>query len=311
MRVTANTFPNSLVDQLNALAQRQNQLQNQAASGQRIQLPEDDPVAMSRVLDFQAEARSLNQYRRNIATLREQAQGTYEIVRGLKQISDRAGELATLADGTKSPADLRAYATELSELIKRAAQIANSQSHGDHLLGGTRNDVPPFVVTENPNGQVTAVTYQGNQSVAATEIAEGVTVSAQILGANATGSGPRGLLADTRFGADFFDHLISLQNHLFAGDTDTIASTDRPALAADEENILVHVSANGVLQARLEATDATDAQRSDSLQILVSKEADADLSLVLVRLNQTQTAYQAALQSGARILSTSLLDYIR
>ena len=311
MRVTANTFPNTLVDQLNDLAVRQNRLQNQAATGQRIQNPEDDPAAMSRVLDLQAEGRAVGQYRRNIANLREQAQSNYQVLRGLKQISDRAGELAILADGTKSPEDLRNYATEVTELIKHAAQLANTKFRGDYLLGGTRNDQPPFVSTLNASSQVTAVTYQGNQSVAENEIADGITVSAQTLGANSTGSGPRGLIADSRFGADFFNHLISLQNHLLAGDTASIASTDRPALAADEENILVQVSGNGVLQSRLEATESTAAQRAGSLEVLVSKEVDVDLSQVLVRLNQTQTAYQAALQSGAKLLNISLLDYIR
>jgi len=311
MRVTANTFPNSLVDQLNDLAVRQNRLQNQAATGQRIQSPEDDPAAMSRVLDLQAEGRAVGQYRRNIANLREQAQSNYEVMRGLKQVSDRAGELAILADGTKSPEDLRNYATEITELIKRATQLANTQFRGDYQLGGTRSDQPPFVSTLNANGQVTAVTYQGNQSVAENEIAEGVTVSAQTIGSNSSGSGPRGLITDSRFGADFFNHLISLQNHLVAGDAASIASVDRPQLAADEENILVHVSGNGVLQSRLEASESTAAQRAGSLEVLVSKEVDVDLSQVLVRLNQTQTAYQAALQSGAKLLNISLLDYIR
>ena len=54
MRVTANTFPNSLLNQLNSLSQRQNKLQDQAATGQLVKLPEDDPVAMRRVLDMQA-----------------------------------------------------------------------------------------------------------------------------------------------------------------------------------------------------------------------------------------------------------------
>jgi len=37
---------------------------------------------------------------------------------------------------------------------------------------------------------------------------------------------------------------------------------------------------------------------------------DADLAQTLVRLNQTQTAYQAAMQSGAQLLQSSLLDYL-
>ena len=69
MRVTSNTFSNRLLDQLGDLATRQAKLQAQAATGQRVQLPEDDPVAMRRVLELQAEASSLNQYSDNIAIL--------------------------------------------------------------------------------------------------------------------------------------------------------------------------------------------------------------------------------------------------
>ena len=39
--------------------------------------------------------------------------------------------------------------------------------------------------------------------------------------------------------------------------------------------------------------------------------ADADLADSLVRLNEIQNAYTAALQSGGLLMRTSLLDYIR
>ena len=40
------------------------------------------------------------------------------------------------------------------------------------------------------NGNVTSVTYQGNQDLAPTEIAQGVTLTAQVVGANPGASGP-------------------------------------------------------------------------------------------------------------------------
>jgi flagellar hook-associated protein 3 FlgL len=44
---------------------------------------------------------------------------------------------------------------------------------------------------------------------------------------------------------------------------------------------------------------------------LISSEADVDLPTTVVKLSQTQTAYQAALASAAKIMSISLLDYIK
>ncbi len=311
MRVTANTFPNSLVDQLANLTSRQNRLQNQAATGQRIQLPEDDPAAMRRVLELQTESKSVSQFERNISTLRDQAQSTFEVIRGLKKVSDRAGELAVLADGTKSPDELKIYAIEVTSLIKQAAQLANTKFRGDYLLSGTKNDTVPFAVTTDVNGSVTGIAFQGNQSIANSEIADGVTLSAQTIGENTTGSGPRGLLSDSRYGNDLFNHLIALQDNLLAGDTATIASTTRAQLGSDEDNILLHFGTNGAIQSQLESTSSLGKRRSDALELLVSKEADADLAETLVRLNQTQNAYRAAMQSGANMLGNSLLDYLR
>lgn len=311
MRVTSNSFPNTLVDQLGSLASRQNRLQNQAATGQRVRLPEDDPVAMQRVMDLQAEAGSFAQYQRNIGRQQELAGASYSAIRSLKKISDRAGEIATLADGLKSPQQLAIYAKEITELIKQGAQLANTTNRGDHLFAGTRSDQPPFVLTADANGLVTSVTYQGNDSVTQSEISKGVTLAAQVPGANTSGSGPRGLITDAAAGADFFNHLISLQNHLSAGDTASIAATDRAALARDEENLILHIGQNGAVQSRLEASLAIAKDRSLSLGAAVSKEADADLAQTLTRLSETQTAYHAALQSAGSILNKSLLDYLR
>ena len=311
MRVTANTFPNSLLNQLTSLSQRQNKLQNQAATGQLLELPEDDPVAMRRVLDLQAEGKSVGQYQRNIARHQELAVASFDSIKSLKKISDRVREISISADGLKSRDDLNIYAKEVTERIKTAVQAANTKNRGDYIFSGTLSDRPPFVMATDANGNVTSVTYQGNATLAESEIESGITISAQNIGENSTGSGPRGLIADSRVGADFFNHLIAFQNNLLAGDTAAIEATDRGNLAQDEENFLYHLGTNGAIQSRLEATDSVATNRTDTLEVLVSNETDADLAQTLVRLNQTQTAYQAALQSAGKILGSSLLDYLR
>ncbi len=311
MRVTGTQFNDNLVGQLARLTTRQNRLQEQAATGQRIRRPEDDPGAMRRVLDMQAETQAVEQHRRNIGVLKEQATVTYGALTALKRISDRAGEIAVLADGTKSSADLRNYATEVTQLIQQAVQIANTRHRGDHIFAGTKGDQPAFVLGTNGSGQVTAVTYQGNASQAATEVAEGLTAAARVPGANTTGSGPRGLFTDSTAGADFFNHLIALQDHLQAGDAAAVNGTVLPALQRDEDNFLFHIAQNGALQARLEVTDNLAAGRLMSVEQLISREADADLAQTLVRLNETQNAYRAALQTGGMLLNESLLDYLR
>jgi len=311
MRVTANTFPNSLVEQLNRLATRQNQLQQQAASGQRFSRPEEDPAAMRRVLEMQTEARSLGQYQRNIERHQELATASFSSIKGLSRIVDRAAEIVTLADGLKSREELSIYGAEINQLIKQAGDLANTTNRGDYLFAGTRNDQPPFSLVTDPSGRVTQVDYAGNTDIAESEIAPNTLFSSQVPGANATGAGPRGLVLDDRSGADLFGHLIELRDYLEAGNTSAIAASSAPQLANDSDHLILHLGTSGVLQSRLETTASLHDQRALSVGTLISKEADADLAHTLVRLSQLQTAYQAALQSGGRILSSSLLDFLR
>ncbi|MBI5385919.1 MAG: flagellar hook-associated protein FlgL [Verrucomicrobia bacterium] len=311
MRVSSSTFPNTLVQQLSKLTAKQSQLQNQIATGQKLTLPEDDPTAMHRVLDFQTEESRIGQYQRNITYLRETAEANYNVMKGIKKISDRAGEIATLADDTKSPTELRTLGQEVTQLIKQAVQMMNGKLRGDYLFGGTRNQNPPYELATDSAGKVTSVTYQGNSAVTETEIAENNPFSVQVTGANTSGSGPLGLITDSRTGADFFNHLISLQQHLLDDDNASVTATDRPNLANDEENIISHLGSNGAMQARLDTAESLIGSRQQGVSNLISKEADADLSESIVRLSQSQTAYQAALQSASRILDKSLMDYLR
>ncbi|MDB6038050.1 MAG: flagellin [Verrucomicrobiales bacterium] len=314
MRITANTFLNSLSSQLSVLTQRQNRLQSQAATGQRIQTADDDPAAMQRVLNLQAESGRVGQLQSNISHQQDLATASYSSIISLKKLSDRASEIATSVDGLKSPKDLAVYASEIDQILQQAVSVANTKNQGDYLFAGTKTNAAPFAVSTDANGKITSVAYNGNQDLAAAEVVEGATVSSQVPGGNPTGSGPRGLFSDSASGSDFFAHLISLRDHLSAGTPDAVTAIetgDRPGLAKDEDNIIFQLSQNGAVQSRLETAAASAKDRLSGLNIQTSKQTNADLADTLVRLNQTQNAYQAALQSAGTIMHISLLDYLR
>src|SRR5262245_57400129 len=117
MRVTGNSFTDAFVNQLNLLTARQYRLQQQAATGQRIRAPEDDPAAMQRVLALRDENNGVKQFQQNISVLQDRANTSFSALQSIKTISDRAGELATLADGASSPQELEAYAREVTQMI--------------------------------------------------------------------------------------------------------------------------------------------------------------------------------------------------
>ncbi len=189
----------------------------------------------------------------------------------------------------------------------------NSQDQGQYLFGGTLASQPPFVAQTDASGNVTAVSYHGNQSVSSAEVASGFALSVQAPGANTTGAGPAGVVTDSRSGADFFNHLIDLRNNLQVGNTQAIASSDCTALTKDQDNITAQIAANALVQAQLSDADSAASAQSTSLDQNISQASDVNLAQTLTELSATQTAYQAALQSGASLLNKnlSLMDYIQ
>jgi flagellar hook-associated protein 3 FlgL len=316
MRIASDSFSMNFLTQINQLQQQQTTLQQESATGLDISLPSDNPGVMSNVLNLQTASSEDTQYENNITSLQASATTSYTAMNGeggLKAIIDQVNEIATEAtNGTNSPTQLATYASQVSGLLQQAVQIGNTQdANGNYIFGGTVTNVPPFKATTDANGNVTAVTYQGNSTVASSEIAPNTTVSAQTPGANTSGSGPQGLFTDSRTGADLFNHMIALQQDLTSGNTSAITSTDAPALEKDENNVITSISANSVMQSTLtNATNIATAQ-STNLTGQISNSTSADLATTLTQLNQTQTAYQAALESGTMVFSVSLLNYLQ
>lgn len=318
MRVTTNSFNNDLRHNITKLAERQLRLQQQVSTGHRIDSASDDPNAMRRVLDLRNEQGLLRQYQDNITILRENTNMVYSTVQGFKKLSDRASEIAVVADGTKGPSALNAYAKEVDQLIEEAFRMANSKHRNVYIFSGTKGTTEAYAATRNADNQITSVTFAGNTSSAKIDIASHSTVEA-----NYSAEGANGVLKTNVAGTDFIQNLIDLRTEL----SDAASATSTPAdkatalsnikgsvlsnLDLSELNFIDHFSSIGAKLSRLETSETITNQQIAAVEPLISNEIDVDLADTLVRLNEIQNAYTAALQSGSSLLRTSLLDFLQ
>lgn len=305
MRVTANSFPIDLRQQLSSLMEKQSTLQMRATTGQRVENASDDPRAMHKIMALEEEQRALYQYEKNISNVRENVDVAYSAVSSMKKVFDRAFEIATLADSAKSPSDIKIYSHEVDQLLESAVQLANTKHRNVYLFGGTKSLSQPFSVTRDGANKINSYAYNGNDRLNSVEVAETSEATSSFMGSGATG-----VLKNDK-GADFIQHLISLRDLLATANVDEIKTTIHKNLEDDEDNFIDHYSSIAATMARLDTSEAIVKKRAFSLDPLISKEADVDLAETLVRLNEIQNAYTAALQTGGTLLSTSLLDYIR
>lgn len=297
MRLASSTVSESILSNIKSLGEKQARLQGRVATNQRISSPSDDPAAARRVIALESERRSLTQYASNAGRAREISQASFSGLQQLRKVADRSNEIAVTANGVTGAEQRAANASEINQLIEQAIELGNSKFGGDYVFAGTATDAKPYVAARDSAGRVTAVTYVGNGAQAAIKVGENAEVVAGTSVAANTGI------------RDLISHLISLRDGLDSGDSAAISSATG-SLQASGDALVEALADQSAVQMRLDLQDAIRSENLDRVENLVSKEVDDDLATTVVKLNQTSVAYQAALQSAASIMKTSLLDYL-
>jgi flagellar hook-associated protein 3 FlgL len=311
MRVTFNSFPDTLLGRLQSLGSEQNKALTQLSTGQRISAPSDDAPAMQRILNLRVEKKQNQQYHRNATDGLEVSKVTFSSLEQIKDLLVRASELAANISGASSEQEFKAKASEIDQLVQQGLNVANTKLRGSYLLAGEASGASdaPFTATST-GGKVTQIAYrysvadQSDDANPRMHIGEDTEISAFTT--------PR----ENREVADLLNKMISMRNAM----TDTPSGTATKAsnvinlrddLATKEDQILTALSRAGTTQYRLETAMKDLEIRYEGTEKLISTDADIDFAEATVRLNRAQMAYQAAIQSGARIQSNSLLDYLR
>jgi flagellar hook-associated protein 3 FlgL len=298
MRIASNTVQDNIVRQIQVLGGQTAKLQTQVATGQRIDSADDDPAAAGRVLSHQSELRRVEQYGLNATRALEISQASYSGISTLKDVSDRANEIATLGRAPTDPEALKAYSAEVNQMIEQLVQTGNSRLGNDYIFAGSKVDTPPFSVQRDASGNITSASYDGDTAQVGIPLSEVSSVSPFTNPATNQGIG------------DMINRLVALRDGLNNADGTAIAQSQTD-LQSSEDMLISAIADNGAVQLRIQVNQSQQQTRGDDLVKLVSSDTAADLPNSIVKLNQSQTAYQAALQSAANIMHLSLLDYLK
>jgi flagellar hook-associated protein 3 FlgL len=135
--------------------------QAQVSSGQRIQTPADDPVAMTQILNLQRAQSQLTQYGTNAGAATDRLSLGEQAMGDLSTLLQRIQELATQANnGSLDDVSLHSISTELKSRAQDLLAIANRQDgNGEYLFAGYSTATQPFA------GAGGSVTYAGDQGV--------------------------------------------------------------------------------------------------------------------------------------------------
>ena len=163
-------------------------LQEQAATGSRINRVSDAPTAAYRVLGLDSQQRNLENYMGSLSDVITMLEASSIVIgggganeAGMKDIFLKVKE--TLAGVTDTDGEIGRiiHAEAIDSYLEQIVLLANWSYGNQYLFGGSDTDSAPYLV-ERTNGKITSVTYQGSNEDRNIEVAPGVDSSAFHIG---------------------------------------------------------------------------------------------------------------------------------
>jgi flagellar hook-associated protein 3 FlgL len=301
-RITQSLLTTRTLNNLNDQLQRLSTLQDALSTGRRVNRPSDDPIDARRAISIRTTITKTEQFISNLNDINPLLLATESVLSDMVNIFQRSKELTIRgASGTLGQSQLDQSAIEIDQLLEQLVANSNNSTNGRAIFGGTRTLSDPFEVTRDlVTDRITGVTFVGNS--------EGIAVPF-----SDTGQIDTNVTGDVAFQGtiDTFAMLIGIRDDMEAGDQANLSAVRLQELDTAQNQTLESMAGLGAKQNRLESVLNTAEDFVLALQEQLSNKVDADFAETMLNFNVQQNSFQSALNAAARVVQTSLLDFIR
>lgn len=174
MRISSLYNSNAMLSQLGTNGNRVAKLMEQLSSQKRVNVPSDDPVAASRLVQLGREQAAIKQYQSNITSLSGALSVQESHITAMSNQVLAVGDKLKLANNsTLSQKDLASYGAELGSMLDSLVASMNSKNeNGSYLFSGTMTGSK--TVELDANGKYV---FGGNENSRDTIVANGVSIT--------------------------------------------------------------------------------------------------------------------------------------
>ena len=275
--------------------------QEKLSSGKRINRPSDDPSGTRKVLGLKAEEFQVQQFLDNTETAKEQINFTSNTLESIQDIFSKIKELTIQASNdTLGQSERKIISGELDELLESVLQNANTDNNGRYIFSGTQTLTSAFTATRDSNGNISSVSYNGNNEEIKYQIGPNTFIQLNLPGGK--------LFQDNKA----FSTLISLRDSLNASTFDSTAFSNlRTTMETATDAISTEITKFGAKANRLEMTTNSLENSQIALKELISYTEDADVASLIMDLKHQENVLQSSLKTGAMVIQSTLLDFLR
>ncbi len=300
MRIANRTIFDSIKVNLDKATEAMAEANMVVSSGKRINRLSDDPVGLVTVLDLRSSLANIEQLQKNINTGRSWLNMAESALGQMEDVLSQAKALTVEMSSANRSADDRYNAGIVVDGdLRQVVSLANTQVAGRYIFAGTETSTQPFAFDDDTTP--TIVTYTGNDDPFAIKIGKDTNIDVgrsgeQVFGANWDGN-------------NIFKTLIDLKTALQGNDVQGIQS----AMQKLDDHLermrnLVSDTAGKVIRLDVKEKIIQDLNLTHTARM--SALEDADIAAAIVELEAKELAYQAALNSSAKVMNLSLLNYL-
>jgi flagellar hook-associated protein 3 FlgL len=299
-RITDGMEANLLITNIESDLSSLDRTQNELSTGLLIQQPSDNPYGTALSLNLDSQISAIQDYTTNITDGTAWSETASASMQSIYQMGQTVQTLIVEgASGTLNQSDRADMAAQVDQMIDGIKEAADTQLNGNYIFAGTATTTQPWAV-----GTGASNTFNGNTGTLTRSVGPGagaqVTINADLSSVLGSGGGD-GLMLDT---------LANVKADLLSGNT-----TD---LGTQLTNLQGNLGQLATLQAQVGATQdqlQMASTRLQSLQTTDSEELsgvqDADMAQTTILYSTQQAGYQAALQTAAKIVQQSLLNFLQ
>ena len=298
MRITPIMMNKDAMHSLNKTASLINKYNEQLLSGKKVTKPSDDPISMTGILNARRSLNAMEQYDKNISTVRAHLQTAEGALSQIADILSRVNELAIQgSNGTYDEESRFAISQEINELKDQIGLLANTKYGDYYLFGGVDTKNAPY---DKTTGNWVA-DPKANKLIEI-EVAEGIFMPINIDGEE--------LFNGNGLGRNVFDLLDNISENLLNGDSNEL--NNRIGELNDMTNqILKSTSTIGSTVNRLDLIETKNNDFILNAKEDLSNKEEVDVQELYIQLKSTQAVYQAGIAVTGKILQVSLIDYLR
>jgi flagellar hook-associated protein 3 FlgL len=296
MRVNPNLVP----DILAAIQQSQatlNTALQQVSTGKSVSVPSDNPAASADMVQNTIESGDVDQYTQNVSGVLTMVQTADSALGSVVSALTQAISLGTEgASGTNSAANQQALAQQVQGILSSVVSQANLSYEGAYLFGGTASSTVPYTASAaSPSGY----TYNGNDGVNSVAVGDQLSVQVNLPGSQIFSNSSNSVLGS----------LSTLVSALQSGNAASIESATTGVNTA-----LSYVSQQRVFygnaESQLNSQETYLQQETVSLSTQQTNLVGVNMATAATTLSQAETANSAALAAAAKVLPTTLLNYL-